>query len=68
AAVIMSAQPMFLVILAALLLGDRIRALHALACAMGAGGVVLLVLRGAAPLDALGVLAAVGGALCMALG
>lgn len=45
AAVIMSAQPMFVVILAALLLGDGIRALHALACAMGAGGVVLLVLR-----------------------
>ncbi|MGW7093303.1 EamA family transporter [Streptomyces sp. NPDC054874] len=68
AAVIMSAQPMFVVVLAALFLGDRVRARHALACAMGAGGVVLLVFRGAVPLDALGVLAAVGGALCMALG
>jgi probable blue pigment (indigoidine) exporter len=68
AAMIMSAQPVFVVILAALFLGDRIRTLHALACAMGAGGVVLLVFRGAASLDALGVVAAVGGALCMALG
>ncbi|NEB37249.1 EamA family transporter [Streptomyces sp. SID14515] len=68
AAMIMSAQPMFVVILAALLLGDRIRAHHALACAMGAGGVALLVFRGTASLDAFGVLAAVGGALCMALG
>ncbi len=68
AAMIMSAQPMFVVILAAVLLADRIRALHALACAMGAGGVALLVLRGTASLDTLGVLAAIGGALCMALG
>ncbi|MEU6863837.1 EamA family transporter [Streptomyces sp. NPDC046876] len=68
AAMIMSAQPMFVVILAALFLGERIRALHALACAMGAGGVVLLVFKGAGSLDALGVLAAVGGALCMASG
>ncbi|MFE7136802.1 EamA family transporter [Streptomyces sp. NPDC057644] len=68
AAMIMSAQPMFVVILAAMFLGDRIAARHALACAMGAGGVALLVLRGTASLDTLGVLAAVGGALCMALG
>ncbi|MEU3776074.1 EamA family transporter [Streptomyces sp. NPDC032472] len=68
AAMIMSAQPMFVVILAALFLGERIRALHALACAMGAGGVVLLVFKGAGSLDAMGVLAAVGGALCMASG
>ncbi|MFJ6513072.1 EamA family transporter [Streptomyces sp. NPDC091406] len=68
AAMIMSAQPMFVVILAAMFLGDRIAARHALACAMGAGGVALLVLRGAASLDTFGVLAAVGGALCMALG
>ncbi len=65
---IMSAQPMFVVVLAALFLGERIRALHALACVMGAGGVVLLVFKGAGSLDTLGVLAAVGGALCMASG
>ncbi|MCP3819290.1 EamA family transporter [Streptomyces sp. A3M-1-3] len=68
AAMIMSAQPMFVVILAALFLGERIRAIHALACAMGTGGVVLLVFRGTASLDTIGVLAAVGGALCMASG
>ncbi|MEV1053182.1 EamA family transporter [Streptomyces sp. NPDC049887] len=68
AALIMSAQPMFVVILAALFLGERIRAIHALACAMGAGGVGLLVFKGAASLDTVGVLAAAGGALCMASG
>ncbi|GAA1548052.1 EamA family transporter [Streptomyces albidochromogenes] len=68
AAMIMSAQPMFVVILAALFLAERIRAIHALACAMGTGGVVLLVFRGTASLDTIGVLAAVGGALCMASG
>ncbi|MEW2412838.1 EamA family transporter [Streptomyces sp. NPDC046866] len=68
AAVIMSAQPMFVVVLAALFLGERIRALHALACVLGAGGVVLLVFKGTGSPDAPGVLAAVGGALCMASG
>ncbi|CAL9343101.1 hypothetical protein SUDANB15_00304 [Streptomyces sp. enrichment culture] len=68
AAMIMSAQPMFVLVLAALFLGERIRALPALACVMGAGGVVLLVFKGTVSLDATGVLAAVGGALCMASG
>jgi probable blue pigment (indigoidine) exporter len=68
AAMIMSAQPMVVVILAALVLGERIRALPALACAMGAGGVVLLVFKGTVSFDTMGVLAAVGGALCMASG
>ncbi|WP_405794862.1 EamA family transporter [Streptomyces sp. NBC_01506] len=68
AAMIMSAQPMLVVILAALLLGERIRPSHVLACATGAVGVGLLVFKGTASLDALGVLAAVGGALCMASG
>ncbi|MEU5219829.1 EamA family transporter [Streptomyces sp. NPDC020807] len=68
AAMIMSAQPMFVVILAALFLGERLRALSAVACVMGAVGVVLLVFKGTVTLDAVGVLAAVGGALCMASG
>ncbi|KOV11252.1 ABC transporter permease [Streptomyces sp. XY431] len=68
AAVIMSAQPMFVVILAALFLGERVRGVHALACVLGAGGVALLVFKGKVSLDAVGVLAAVGGALCMASG
>ncbi|MFB7513070.1 EamA family transporter [Streptomyces sp. NPDC056144] len=68
AAMIMSAQPMFVVILAALFLGERLRALSAVACVLGAVGVVLLVFKGTGSLDAVGVLAAVGGALCMASG
>ncbi|WP_327675438.1 EamA family transporter [Kitasatospora sp. NBC_00458] len=68
AAVIMSAQPVFVVVLAALFLGERVTSRHALACLMGAGGVALLVLKGSVSLDAVGVLAAVGGALCMASG
>ncbi|MER6346541.1 EamA family transporter [Streptomyces sp. NPDC001595] len=68
AAVIMSAQPTLVAMLAALFLGERIRALQALACVMGVGGVVLLVVRGPASLDTVGVLAAAGGALCMASG
>ncbi|MER5354498.1 EamA family transporter [Kitasatospora sp. NPDC002551] len=68
AAVIMSAQPVFVVVLAAVFLGERVRGLHALAGATGAGGVALLVFRGPASPDAVGVLAALGGALCMASG
>lgn len=68
AAVIMSAQPVLVVVLAALLLGERIRAAHALACALGVGGVALLVLQSAEAPDPVGVLAAAGGALCMASG
>ncbi|MFF2953737.1 EamA family transporter [Kitasatospora sp. NPDC057965] len=68
AAVILSAQPMFVVVLAAAVLGEPVTARRALACALGAGGVALLVLKGAVPLDGTGVLAAVGGALCMAAG
>ncbi|MEO6085932.1 MAG: EamA family transporter [Umezawaea sp.] len=68
AAVIMSAQPMLVLILAALLIGDRIRFIHVVACLLGTAGVVLLVFKGTAALDAVGVLAALGGALCMATG
>ncbi|WP_436772228.1 EamA family transporter [Yinghuangia sp. YIM S09857] len=68
AAVIMSAQPMFVLVLAALFLGERVRAVHVLACAMGTGGVVLLVVKGTVSADPVGVLAAAGGAVCMASG
>lgn len=37
AAMVMSAQPMFVIILAAFFLSERIRPVHALACAMGIG-------------------------------
>ncbi|MFB7476256.1 EamA family transporter [Kitasatospora sp. NPDC056184] len=68
AAVVLSAQPTFVVALAALVLGEPVTARRALACVLGAGGVALLVLKGAVSLDPTGVLAAVGGALCMASG
>ncbi|MER7707787.1 EamA family transporter [Kitasatospora sp. NPDC097605] len=68
AAVIMSAQPVFVVALAALFLGERVRGRHALACGLGAGGVGLLVFKGSVSPDGVGVLAALGGALCMASG
>ncbi|WP_411105187.1 EamA family transporter [Streptomyces sp. cmx-4-9] len=68
AAVIMSAQPMFVLILAALFIGDRIRFPHVVACVLGVVGVVLLVFRGTVELDYVGVVAALGGAMCMATG
>ncbi|MFE3455575.1 EamA family transporter [Nonomuraea sp. NPDC059194] len=68
AGMITSAQPMFVLVLAALLIGDRIRYAHVAACVLGAGGVVLLVSRGAAALDLVGVAAALAGAACMATG
>ncbi|MFF9277693.1 EamA family transporter [Streptomyces griseosporeus] len=68
AAMIMSVQPMIVLVLAALLIGDKIRPIHALACAMGAAGVVLLVFKGSTALDGVGVAAGLGGAACMATG
>jgi probable blue pigment (indigoidine) exporter len=68
AAMVMAVQPMIVLVLAALLIGDRIRPAHLLACALGAGGVVLLVFRGAAALDLVGVAAALAAAACMAAG
>jgi probable blue pigment (indigoidine) exporter len=68
AAMIMSAQPMFVLILAALFIGDKIRFTHVVACVLGAGGVVLLVFKGTVALDFVGVAAALGGAACMATG
>lgn len=68
AAMIMAVQPMIVLVLAALLIGDKIRSTHVTACVLGAGGVVLLVFRGSAALDAVGVLAALAAASCMAVG
>ncbi len=68
AALIMSFQPMMVLILAALLLGDRIRFVHVVACVVGAAGVALLVIRPTAALDLVGVAAALAGAACMAAG
>ncbi|MGV9775577.1 EamA family transporter [Streptosporangium sp. NPDC003464] len=68
AGMIMAVQPMLVLVLAALLIGDRIRYTHLVACVLGAGGVALLVLKGAAALDAVGVAAALAGAAGMAAG
>ena len=68
AALVMSVQPLFVLLLGAVLLGARIKTLHVIACAMGAIGVGLLVLRSEATLTTVGVLAGLGGALSMAAG
>lgn len=68
AAMIMAVQPMVVLILAALLIGDRIRPVHILACLLGAGGLVLLVFKGSTAVDVVGVLAALAAAVCMATG
>ena len=68
AAVIGGVQPLVVVILAFALLGERLRARSIAAALAGVAGVALLVLRGTARLDAIGVAAAAGATLCAALG
>ncbi|MGA6171799.1 EamA family transporter [Streptomyces sp. NPDC012600] len=68
AALVMTVQPMIVLLLGALLLGARIRLLHIGACLLAAAGVALLVLQPQAALDGVGVLAGLLGAVCMATG
>lgn len=68
AALVMTVQPMIVLLLGAVLLGARIRLLHIGACALAAAGVALLVLQPQAGLDGVGVLAGLLGAVCMASG
>lgn len=68
AALVGSVQPMIVLVLAALLLGDRVRVPHLVACLAASAGVALLVLKATAQLDLVGVLAALGGAACMGSG
>lgn len=68
AALVMSVQPVIVLLLGALLLGDRIQPLHVLSCLMGVAGVALLVLQPEAALDGTGVVAGLFGALSMAAG
>ena len=68
AALVMSIQPLFVLFLGVLLLGERIRKAHIIACAVGAAGVGLLVLRSDATLTLVGVLAGMAAALSMAAG
>ncbi|MFJ4287095.1 EamA family transporter [Paenarthrobacter nicotinovorans] len=68
AALVGSIQPLFVMLLGLPLLGERIRKFHIVACAVGAAGVGLLVLRSDATLTVVGVLAGIAGALSMAAG
>lgn len=68
AAVIGATQPLLVAGLAARLIGERLTRRRLLALVGGLAGVALLVLRAQARLDAVGVTAAVGGALAMATG
>jgi len=68
AAAVGAIQPLVAAALAAVLLGERFSAVNLLTGLMGIVGVTLLVLRNQVPLDAIGVVAALGGALSMASG
>ncbi len=68
AATVGAVQPLVVLLLAGMLLGERVRARAVVVALLGVVGVGLLVLRAAVALDPVGVLAAVGGALSMAVG
>ncbi|MFG2296226.1 EamA family transporter [Streptomyces sp. NPDC048603] len=68
AALVMSIQPMLVLMLSALLLKDKVKPVHVAACVLGAAGVGLLVLQPNAGLDAVGVGAGLLGAVSMASG
>ncbi|MFD3513474.1 EamA family transporter [Streptomyces sp. NPDC058657] len=68
AATVGSVQPLLVAGLSAGLLGQRLSPRTVLAAVTGIAGVALLVLRAGARLDALGVAAALGGAVVMATG
>jgi probable blue pigment (indigoidine) exporter len=68
AATLTATSPVVVMLLAWLLAGERPRAAAVVAAAVGVLGVALLVLRGGAVLDPLGVAAALGAVLCSSLG
>ncbi|MDX3111655.1 EamA family transporter [Nonomuraea angiospora] len=68
AATVGAIQPLLVALLSAGLLGERLSVRTTLAAVAGVAGVSLLVLRADARLDALGVAAALGGAVVMAFG
>lgn len=68
AALVMSIQPMLVLLLGVGLLGEKIRPAQILACVVGAAGIALLVLRPAARLDSIGIMAGLAGAASMATG
>lgn len=68
AALVGSVQPVFVLLLSALLLRTAIRGWQVWACVLGTVGVGMLVLGPEAGLDTIGVVAGLGGAVCMASG
>ncbi|HEU4948180.1 MAG TPA: EamA family transporter [Kribbella sp.] len=68
AATVGALQPLIVAVLASGLLGERMSVRTTVAAVSGVAGVSLLVLRADARLDAIGVAAAVGGAVVMATG
>jgi probable blue pigment (indigoidine) exporter len=68
AATVGAIQPVLVACLSAGLLGERLRTRTVVAGAAGIAGVSLLVLRADARLDAVGIIAALGGAAVMATG
>lgn len=68
AAAVAGVQPLIILGMSTLVLRDRIPPVTAAAAVVGAGGVALVVLGPAAELDALGIVAALGGVTATALG
>jgi len=68
AALLGSVQPIVVLVLGYLLLGQRPQRVHFAACATVIAGMALLVLNSQAALDTVGVLAGVAGAICMGAG
>lgn len=68
AALVMSTQPVIVLLLGVALLGEKIQRLQILACLVGAIGIALLVLQPSARLDTIGILAGLAGAASMAAG
>jgi len=68
AALVMSSQPMIVLILGAILLGAKIQRIQIFACFIGAIGMALLVLQSSIRLDTIGILAGLAGATSMATG
>jgi len=68
AALVMSCQPIFVLLLGLALLGQKLRLMQFLACFVGGLGVALLVLQPSVQLDSAGVAAGLAGAASMATG
>lgn len=68
AATVGAVQPLIVVLLARIVLGNALKPLAVFAAILGMGGVALLVLGPSAALDPLGIAAGLAGALSMAMG